>query len=102
MPCWEKAERSALLNASSDWNCWRLRWRDGMPFARAIWSPPASGLLLITRETRAWQIVPALTASRIAFKFDPLPEAKTAMFRVSVNVCLLIFRQFKDILQKSQ
>jgi len=70
-----------------------------MPFARAIWSAPASELLLITRETRAWRIVPALTASIIAFKFDPLPEAKTAMFRVLVKFCLLIFRQFKDIQQ---
>ena len=100
-PCRVSAERSALLNASSDSNCWRLRWSDAMPFTRAIWSAPASGLLLITRDTRARRIVPDLTASRIAFRFDPLPEANTAMFSVPVNVCLLIFRQFKDIQQKS-
>jgi hypothetical protein len=41
---------------------------------------PAVELLLITRQIRAPGILPFRIAARMAPKFDPRPDPKTAMF----------------------
>jgi hypothetical protein len=50
-----------------------------MEYALAISKAPASILLLNSTVTRAGRI-PRSIALRIAWKFDPRPEAKTPMF----------------------
>ena len=76
------------MNDASESNCFRLRWRAGREFDRAISSAPESELLLITSAIWAPGMPPELIASRIDFKFDPLPDAKTAMRNFPVNVRL--------------
>jgi len=51
-----------------------------MLYSAAVFKAPAPELLLITKETLEF-ILPVREALIIAFKFEPLPEAKTHKFK---------------------
>lgn len=66
-----------------------------MLYLAAVFKAPDPELLLITRET-AELIRPEREALIIAFKFEPLPEAKTHKFKPNVHGILLILSKNKQ------
>src|SRR4030095_3343929 len=72
--------RSSLLNSAGDSNNFCERWIAGILYFFAVFNAPESELLLITKAT-CDEILPVLPAFIIAFKLEPLPDAKTHKFK---------------------
>ena len=82
---------SASLNASLDAKVFGERHTASISFFFARSSAYAPALLLMTTETSAFVMVPSSIASRIACRFVPPPETRTA----NLSITVLLFLRFQ-------